>query len=315
MRRIVEDEKMIDFHVFDTMNRMIKSIEDNCSSNTSHIIRTKSSWETAKDLIASQSPFSSTSKSPKQIKKKKKKKKKSKWKFVRKLFGLKKSKKKRSPRQRSNSNDVLSISQEEAEEDLRNVSKKHKTDENEESTAKRSDEDDTEQVIEDDEEDDENDEDESESTRNSNQDVSSSEKTKEIEMFQDSFVFENSENVDEHCIGTILLLGILLFDENESDIRSIRIPRALYDALGSVYFGPGSKVPMGRTPSWISRRALKTMQNQLSGRRGGRLRRFSSAQHNVGSYFSAMTLIFLLRMSKFYSSLREILLDNENFQK
>ena len=64
---------------------------------------------------------------------------------------------------------------------------------------------------------------------------------------QDHFVFENSENVSEHGIGTILLLGILLFDEKENDLRSIRIPGSLYDAMESVYFGPGLKAPMGRT--------------------------------------------------------------------
>ena len=70
------------------------------------------------------------------------------------------------------------------------------------------------------------------------------------------------------------------------------------------------------TPSWISRRALTTMQKQLGGGGGGgghRLRRFASSnRHSVGSFFSAMTLMFLLRMSKFSSSFREILLDHEN---
>ena len=112
----IEDEKMIEFHVRDTMNRMIKSIEESCGSTSN--VRTKSSWEMAKDWIASQSPFSPGS--SKKTRKTRKKKKKSKWKFVRKLFGLKKSKKKKkSPRKRSNSNDVSVAKQkrEEKEED------------------------------------------------------------------------------------------------------------------------------------------------------------------------------------------------------
>ena len=45
-----------------------------------------------------------------------------------------------------------------------------------------------------------------------------------------------------------------------------------------------------------------------TGRGGNGWRFASSNRHSVGSFFSAMTLMFLLRMSKFSSSLREILL-------
>ena len=111
---------------------------------------------------------------------------------------------------------------------------------NDETENEEKDTNDSEQVV----EDEESEEELSESPTISNQDVGSE---KDFETMQDHFVFENSENVNEHGIGTILLLGILLFDENENDLRSIRIPGSLYDAIGSVYFGPGSKAPMGRT--------------------------------------------------------------------
>ena len=66
----IEDEKMIEFHVRDTMNRMIKSIEGKLRhiNSTNEII-----LGNGKDWIASQSPFSpGSSKKTRKTRKKKK---------------------------------------------------------------------------------------------------------------------------------------------------------------------------------------------------------------------------------------------------
>jgi len=342
-KAIKSSEKMIEFHVRDVMNRMIATIEEDLSTSP---VRKKSSWEMAKDWIASQSPFSSSSRSSSRSRSssstiatmksspdkrkttpKKKKKKTSKWKFIRKLFGLKKKKRTKKSnlrRRRSGSADSN-----QSVEDLRDMMQENEEteqenevdeDESHEESEKNSDEDDD---TKDDDDDGEGSKEEKEEEEVEENEKTTQEDGENSKTSFETLVFENNEHTNEHGIGTVLLLAILLFAENENELRLIRIPHTLMNALDCVSFGPGSKAPMGHAPSWVSRRALSVMQKQLSSgeqprvRKRLRLRRFSCHQHSVGSLFSAMTLRLLNCMCKFSSSFREILLNGcgENDKK